>query len=351
MRLIRKGSGSMKKIFTVLFSICLFMMGVSASNESPTVKSELKDGSLDFKVTLTDMDLSTSTEYQWTIVKNQAATPEDNAWSTVNEWTTSSMNFNLDFITQAYQANNIQKVVGYVDTAYLIIREKESGDIITDHVAVDVSIPFAYGAVPYYRISSSDKTTNWYQNELFSICMTCGSAQKFTAVKITNQDIIDGYETLKNTDGEIDDAELIKYVDSLGLKDSDIPTTFKQSFDSSYLHFGGYTNKQIGIEENAIYFVWGAYSYESSKTIYGVTIYDNRSEDVITNDNTEKEVTVEETKEEVKEEAKEEVKEEKTVENPKTGIITLGIGAVVLLGISVTIYFIIRKKSKFPQSL
>ena len=35
----------------------------------------------------------------------------------------------------------------------------------------------------------------------------------------------------------------------------------------------------------------------------------------------------------------------------RTGIITLGIGAVVLLGISVIIYFIIRKKSKFPQSL
>ena len=349
MRLIRKGSGSMKKIFTVLFSICLFMMGVSASNESPTVKSEmLKDGSFDFKVTLTDMDLSTSTEYEWAIVANQAATPEDNVWSTVNDWTQNKVEFILDF-----SDDKIANVLYYVDKAYLLIREKNSQNVITDHVQVDVSIPYAYGAVPI--LDSGWKS--WYVSKVFS-GSSLNFEHKIASIKIVDQVIIDGYLNLKDEDGNINENELANYIDGLGLNSDDVPSTFNKIGNAYNL---GNSNA-IGMTENALYFVWGSSSQTalSTKTVYGVTIYDNGyeiiSNDLIDNkdDNTEKEVTVEEnnneTKEEVKEEVKE-VKEEKTVENPKTGIITLGIGAVVLLGISVIIYLIIRKKSKFPQSL
>lgn len=333
-RIFRKESGSMKKVFTFLFSICLFTMVASASNESPTIKSEIvKDGSFDFNVTLTDMNLSTNMEYEWAIVKNQAATPEDNSWVTINNWTNNKVELNLDF-----SDDKIYSVLSKSDIAYLIIREKTSKNVITDHAKIDVSIPYAYGAVPYLNDNGG-----WYLPRVFdnSSLYDLGAVSKIIAIKITNQDIINGYLNLKDESGNINKNKLAEYINSLNLNNNDIPSSFIDGATSGVYSF----SEEIGITEKAIYFVWGSQSYGSSKTVYGVTIYNNGYDgsndnvEIINNDdNTDSNVIVSSN-------------DKKEVENPKTGIITLGVGVTVLLALSVVTFIVIRKKSRFPQSL
>lgn len=225
-----------KKILTIILGIALFIPTIKASNDNPKVVSELlKDGSLDFNVKLSDMNLETSKEYEWSLVENQAAIPEDNAWTTVNNWTNNTMEIYLNFSDNPYRANNIQKVISKVDTAYLIIREKESKAVISEYIKTDVSIPYAYGAVPYYTINDKNETL-WSQHELLSMCMTCGSTRKFTAIKITDKNIIDGFLKLKDSNGEIEELKLAEYVDSLDL--TSIPSTFKKTTDNSYYSLG-----------------------------------------------------------------------------------------------------------------
>ena len=337
-KILKKESGSMiKKIMIFVFSLCFFTMVASASNESPTVKSEIvKDGSHDFNVTLNDIELSTDTEYEWAIVKNQAATPEENTWTTLNTWTNNTTEFTLDF-----SDDKIADVLYYVDKAYLLIREKNTQNVVIDHVQVDVNIPYAYGAVP--KFDSSWK--QWNVSKVFS-----GNgwdfAQKIASVKIVDQVIIDGYLNLKDEDGNVNANELANYIDSLELNSDDVPSTFNKTGDA--YSFGAST--AIGMTENALYFVWVSSSQAtlSTKTVYGVTIYDNgyektSNDNVIENkdENTENTV-IEEIKEETK--AEETKVEENKVENPKTGILSLGIGVVALLIICIISFIAIRKK-------
>lgn len=324
----------MKKVFIFLFSVCLFTMVASASNESPTVKSEIvKDGTFDFNVTLTDMNLNTSTEYEWAIVKNQAATPEENSWFDVNNWTNNKIKLTFDFSN-----DKIYSVLSEMDTAYLIIREKSSKNIITDHVSVDVSIPYAYGAVPY--LSDHDE---WHIPGVFGSNYTYDftAISKLKAIKITKQDIINSYLNLKDENGDIDKNDLEEYINSLNLNSNDIPSSFNDTLTGSDFNYA----REIGINEKAIYFVWGSQSYKSSKTVYGVTIYDNgydgssnNIEKINNDDNTDNNVIVNSN-------------DKKEVENPKTGMVTLGIGAVFLLVVCIVTFIVIRKKSKFPESL
>ena len=346
-KLLRKESGSMKKIFTFLFSICLFTMVASATNESPTVKSEIvKDGTFDFNVILSDMNLSTSTEYEWAIVENQAAIPEDSDWFTVNDWTNNTLNLYLDF-----SESKVYKVLKNVDTAYIVLREKSSQNVIVDHVEVDVSIPYAYGAVPYIDAGYLNLKENYWAVTYVYDASNYKMSQKIAAIKITNQSIIDGYLNLKDSSGNIDKNALANYIDSLNLTSSDIPSSFPKSDDGT-LHE---KNKSVGITDNALYFVWGssANRSESTKTVYGVTIYDNGYDgssnniEIISNDGNTDDSTDDSTDDNVIVNSN----DKKEVENPKTGMVTLGIGAVFLLVVCIVTFIVIRKKSKFPESL
>lgn len=330
-----------KLLKTMFMALTLFILPilVSASNESPTVKSEIvKDGSLDFNVTLSDMELETSVEYEWGIVANQAASVT--TWNAINEWTANGTTIYLKF-----SKDDVYNVLSKVDTAYLVIREKTSQTIVSDHIAVDVSVPYAYGAVPKYDSEHND----WYRNEIFKTTISGREARKYTAVKITDKNIINGYFNLKKN-GEITQSDLAEYVDSLHLNEAEIPSTFLTvSNGDAYSMYDRPGNKRIGITEEVLYLVWGATSYGSSKTIYGVTIYDNgykegstsntptnnKNEDVVIPNETDKNLSAKPTS--------------NTTENPKTGIETYSIIGIVAIVLFSLVYIVLRKKNKFNR--
>lgn len=318
----------------MLLTLFILPILVGASNESPTVKSEIvKDGSLDFNVILSDMDLQTSVEYEWGVVANQAASVT--TWNTINDWTTSGTTIYLKFSN-----DDVYNVLSKVDTAYLVIREKVSSNIISDHIAVDVSVPYAYSSVlKYYN-------GQWSQNEIFKTGAVTREARKYTAVKITDESVINGYLNLKK-DGEISSSDLADFISSLNLDETDVPVNFLKSYDGSSIIYDFPEAKYIGITEDALYFVWGGKSYMDSKTIYGVTIYDNgykggSSSDTPTNKGDD--VVLNETSK------KPAIKPmSSTTENPKTGVETYTIVSFIVAVLSVLVYLILRKKNKFNR--
>lgn len=312
-----------KKIFLTLLVCALFIPIIKASNDNPTINSTIKkDSSLDFDVKVTDVELDDTKQYEWAIVANQAATPENGDWQTVNTYTANSMDFYMDFKTHENTANSIQNVVSQVDTAYLLVREKTSQNLIIDHAAFDVSIPYAYGVVPY-TIKMSNGKDDWHMKSPFALCAQCYSTNKYQAVKITDENVINGYMNLKDSNGEIDADRLADYINTLTLQP---PTSFQASEDGTKL---GKTNEQIGVTEKGLYFVWGEYSYGTSKKIYGVTIYNNEYEAAPTQT-----PTTTEPKKETSD----------TVESPSTGVSNYMISGIALLVITLGIYGVYKKK-------
>lgn len=351
----------MKNLTNIIFIMILALpIVVNASNEEPIVKSEfVKDGSLDFNVTLSDMTLETTKEYEWVIVSNQAAEAEENDWSTVNDWSATGMKIYLDYSTDPYKASHTQTVINAGDNAYLMIREKKSKQLISDHIVVDVKIPYAYGVVPYY-IQSDDKEILWKQKDVFSMCMTCGTTQQFAAVKITDQTIIDGFLKLKGSTGEVDDSKLAEYVDSLNLTSSDVPIKFNVKLDNSFYSYSGYSSRAIGMTEQAIYFVWGSQSYGKSKTIFGVTIYDNNYHAVSSdsNNNTgtsnigvgdKNNMENSNTSTDNNKNKDNVIQTSGNVKNPSTGVESIGLVGCVLLMVTAITYIVLKRKNKISK--
>ena len=330
-----------KKILTIVLGIALFIPTIKASNDNPKVVSEIvKDGSLDFTVALSDMNLETTKEYEWAIVENQAATPEDTAWTTVNNWTNNTMDIYLD-----YSTDKIFNVLSKVDTAYLVVRENESKSVISNHIKVDVSVPYAYGAVPYEREGGTYGAGNEIDlPNLFRIGALEQNDNAITSIKITDNNIIQKYLDLKKANN-VTAASIAELITSLNLTSEDIPKNFEYTF--RYHDDTDKTAKNFGITENALYFLWGSESYNGSKKIYGVTIYDNGYEES-SNQNTTKTETKVEDKIITKNDTKTNVKQtSNTTENPKTGIHTSTFISLIVIIIATTTYIIIRKKNKF----
>lgn len=308
-----------KKIFFTLLACALFIPIIKASNANPTVTSTIKkDGSLDFAVELTNIELDTSKEYQWAIVANQAAEPASGDWSPVNTYTTNTMSFDIVF-------EDKEAIVAKYDTVYLVVREKTSQEVVIDHTSVNVSIPYAYGAVPF--IKNTNGEDRWHIDDPFKSCALCNTLNEYQAVKITDQNIIDGYMDLKDSNGEIDSTQLADYINTLTLQ---TPTSFQAS--EEYVK-DGMKNGRIGITETGLYFVWGRITQSSSKKIYGVTIYNNESEgssstqgSSSTTPTTPKKTTSD------------------TVESPKTGVTGYIVPGIILFAATLGIYGAYKKK-------
>lgn len=312
---------------------------VSASNENPTVKSEIaKDGSWDFDVTLSDITLDNSTEYEWAVVENQVIEPT--TWYDLNSFETNKINIKLDF-----SVKKINQVLASVDTAYIIVREKQSEMVVLNHIVVDVSVPYAYGAVPI-----RDSKGNWKVAGDKFVCsvpgLSCYEERKYTAVKITDQNIIDSYISLKQQNNILDPNTVSAFVDSLNLTEKDIPANFmKESKSNSFTI--SFPDDVIGISDSGLYFVWGAQSYSNSKTIYGVTIYDNNYQDS-SNNTSEDNVTPTPNIDDKKNDSNSK-ETSNTVNNPDTGVVSIGLAGIVLVIITAIICIIFKRKNKITR--
>lgn len=320
-----------KNLLILILGIVLFIPTIKASNDNPKVVSEIvKDGSLDFNVTLTDMDINSNTNYRWAIVRTQAADPCNMCWYYPEEWTSNSMNIHLDF-----SKSDIRNILNYVDDAYLIIKEENTDTIISDHIKINVSIPYAYGLTPYKNES------NQWTVKLAGTLSSIYTSVYIEAVEIKNEDIINEYLKLKKEG--ITDEKLKEFIKNLNLTENDIPKEWQSSLRQS---------EAYNITNDSLYFVWSkASEYQASggKNIYGVTIYDNGYKEI---NKENEEQTINEIKEESKTEKpnQESIKQtSNTTENPKTGVNTSILISSIIIAISTITYIIIRKKNKFKN--
>ena len=324
-----------KTLLTIILGIALFIPTIKASNDNPKVESEiLKDGSLDFNVTLSDMEIDSKTNYRWAIVRTQAAEPCNMCWFYPEEWTSNSMNIRLDFSN-----SDIKNILNYVDTAYLIVKEEETDIIISDHIKVDVSVPYAYGFIPY-----QNEQQQWIV-KLDGILSSIYTNVYINAVEITDEETINEYLKLKKEG--IDEKKLASFIDNLNLTEDDLPTDWQSSVRQSSTY---------NISNNSLYFVWSKvseYQTNGTKNIYGVTIYDNGYKEVKneSNESTNNDNKIELQAEQKKvDDTKTNLKQTSdTTENPKTGVkVSLSISLAVIICATI-MYIIIRRKNKFKN--
>ena len=315
-----------KKIFLTLLVCALFIPIIKASNDNPTINSTIrKDGSLDFDLNLTDLELDESKEYEWAIVANQAATPEDSDWEAPKEYTSSTMYIYLDFVTDENTPNKIQNVIGRNDDAYLVVREKATQNIVINHAKFNASIPYAYGAVPY-----KNQNNVWtIKAHLFAgnYNISVQPNRKLHVERITDKNVINGYLNLKESNGEVNAGRLADYINTLNLELPSGSGSFKLNAN---VVGTGLKDSEMGITEKGLCFIWGAYNTSDYKTVYGVTIYDNGYDG---SENTQTPTTTEPKKE-----------TSNTVESPSTGVSNYMISGIALLVITLGIYGVYKKK-------
>lgn len=323
----------MKKILSFLVAIALFIPVVRADNSAPNVKSTIsKDGTLDFSVSLTDIELDLSVDYEWGISSSASTDVAD--WFDLEGFTANSAEVTLDF-----QDAKFRNVMALGDTVYLTVREKSSQTERISDAAVDVTIPYAYGLIPQKIMQGMCVNENcWTVVFPRSESGTYSNAQQaFAAQKITDEKIISDYLAIKGSSDF--DSKLKDLISNLNLTGSDVPENFRVDNNSIYHVY----DEDLGIraKDKSLFFIWSwvadTTGVEGAKPLFAVTIYDHNYEPSNSNQGQSSNVTK-------NDEPVASKGTSDTTKNPKTGVSIYAVSGATLIILTLIIYVSYRKK-------
>ena len=241
-------------ILVVLLLLILPTM-VNASNETPTINTEVYGANKSIKVTLTDITLDDLNEHKFGISKAKATQPTE--WLDLQEIEASTC---TAIITPENETH--RSILRSGNKCYLFVKDTTNNEVkIITQIDLSLSVESALNIA----LTSSN---NFHISYLYRNASDIGSYY-ITSVKIDDTNIIKKYlEAKKNN------QDVLSAVESM-LPTSNIPTTsWKEmttpgTYDYAYFYNGDITRYQ------GLYMIWGQVSYSEGRTIYGYVLYDN----------------------------------------------------------------------------
>jgi len=246
-------------LLSILVVLLLFILPtmVNASNETPTINTEVYGANKSIKVTLTDITLDDLNEYKFGISKAKATEPTE--WLDLQSIETNECSV---IITPENETHI--NILRSNDKCYLFIKDITNNEIkiITQ---VDLSLPLDLALN-----ITMDSTKNFNISYLYRNGNDIDSYY-ITTVKIDDTNIIKKYleakENGQDTIRAVQDMLSIQ-IPNNSWKEMTTPFTYDHAY-----HWGGTGGNLVKYE--GLYMVWGQVNYSEGRSIYGYTLYDN----------------------------------------------------------------------------
>ncbi len=273
-----EGGERMSKVKYILF-IVLFLAGMLlffvpnsyAAEVNVTRNIYSNNGSMKFNFTGLTLDMSHDYEFGFTRTK----TLEVEKWYLITEKTVSSVV--VDIVSTD---STLRKVVDAVDTGYITIKDKATGNIVLEPYVVDLKVPFL--RVTNYTVIPNGKEMSLYNsddNNIKVLMSHKGNSEAYYQYeKITDQNVINKYKEIKKKNGNFMQLENI-------LKTT-VPTSNWKSWDfwNGYESTGGgygYTQKEVKVPDSGLYYMWLYFSGKNgTKNRYAYILVDNLEPDI-----------------------------------------------------------------------
>ncbi len=252
-----------KYVLIVIFAMMIVLIpnisnaAVEADRSSFTIS-----GNMTFD--LTGLTLDTTHEYEFGITKTTAATVED--WYPITAYTATTAEINFSTETR-----EIQEIVETVDSIYLTIKDKTADVVVLQPYMLDVKIPYLQ-LTNMPLIGDGEEFDYLTKNIEFNSSLNHDEAY-YIYEKITDQNVIDEYMSIKESNGNVLDLE------------SKLDTTAPTSGWVKWTHFNdmyqyGYPQNTINTPGEGLYYMWIYVTGSGVKDIYGYCLVDNLTEEI-----------------------------------------------------------------------
>ena len=258
------------KYLLITLFVAIALLLVPNSSDAATLSNRdvyANNGSMKFY--FTDLELDTTHEYEFGLGKTAASEIEN--WHLITEYTETTATIDVTTTT-----DDLRDVINVVDTGYISIKDTSNDEIVLEPFAVDLKIP--YLKLTNFTVIQNGKT---FDNDNIEIALRCASNSQpfYQYEKITDQNIINKYKEIKESNGDIFELE--------SLLDTTPPTSGWNTWDywNGYDSFNGmngfgHTESPISIPDSGLYYMWIYISGDNLKDMYGYILVDNLQPDV-----------------------------------------------------------------------
>lgn len=236
----------------------------NAADISATREIVSNNGSMRF--TFSGLELDTSHNYQFALTRTAADEITD--WFEITDYTDTTAVVEILTTTR-----ELRDVVNLTDTGYVTIKDTADDSIVVEDYSVNLQIPY---------LMVTDKTviengTEFESTETQGINVGIRNANISEAyyqyVEITDQDIIDRYLELKESEGDMTELQ--------DMLTTSVPTSNWSSWaywnghGADGLNGYGYPERTISAPDDGLYYLWVYFSGDNVKNVYGYVIVDN----------------------------------------------------------------------------
>lgn len=265
------------KLYSIIFviAIALFILPTISNASDVQVNRNIYTNTGSMKFEFSGLTLDTSHNYQFGITKTQA--DEIETWFNITDYTETTAVVDVN-----YSTSEIKKVVDLSDKVYITIKDANDDSIIVEKNEVDVKMP--YLKVSNYTVIPNGKEFDISETNGINIPLRNPNKSKayFQYEKITDSNIINKYNEIKNSNGDYNELQDI-------LSETPPSANWKQwgyfnGFSFENINGYGYPERKISVPDTGLYYLWMYFSTENAKDVYGYILVDNLDQNEISLD-------------------------------------------------------------------
>lgn len=289
-----KGNKSKKTLLVLMAIVMVLVFGGQClaveTNEEVTVtkKVETTSGAITFIVE--GLNFESGKSYEYTLSKTEGV-PTNAVFKDLS-MDYSKKQAEIVVADKSYYTDDKEKeyLIRQTNTAYLFIKEKNSESYILEKQKLDLKLPFKYVA-SIKLVESADTRYNGGVKigeyaEAYVLYDFIREDTSYVFEKVTDNKIIEKYQTSKSSDDVLD-----------SLEDIDIPSNGWKSLDYDNQYGTGHIYKSSMPAEDGLYVLWLKLQKDGNKVVYGAWIYDNLSADYKPTEDEKQELTEQKTQE------------------------------------------------------
>lgn len=265
-------STKIKYLIMILFaSTLLFLIPNISSATEVNVTRNFYSNNGSMKFNFKGLTLDTTHEYEYGLTKTTATAVK--TWHLITEYTESTAVVDIMTTTE-----DLREVINAVDTGYITIKDKTLDKVILQPFSVDLKIP--YLNVTNYTVIPNGKTFNSNEDNSIQIALrnAKNSESYYQYEKITDQAIINKYKEIKAKNGNVMELE--------SMLKTTVPSSnwnmwdYWNGYSTTGMNGFGYTQKNISVPDNGLYYMWVYFSGNGLKNVYGYILVDNLQPDI-----------------------------------------------------------------------
>ena len=261
----------LKYILMTILVLMAIILIPNISNAAVEVTRDFYSDDLSMRFSFTGLELDASHEYEYGFTGSSTAQVEN--WYSVKNFTETTAQ--VEVMTPN---DDMLDVINAGDTGYITIKDNTDDTTVLEPFAIDLKIPYLMVTDTMVLTNGTEYSSGVYGDNWIIVPLrnSSNSEAYYQYEEITDQDIIDKYKELKETDGDFSELqELLKTTN---------PTsnwnTWKAWDGVGGLEGRGYPTQTIKAPDTGLYYLWIYFQGEDIKDMYGYILVDNLGDEV-----------------------------------------------------------------------